>query len=188
MSQKVRLILMAAALCIVFIDVGALYGKLKDGYTPQESEISASDKDKVKAADFTLTNLDGEEVSLFDYKGKVIVLNFWASWCPPCKAEMPDFHKQMLAHQEKDDNVVFLMVNLTFDRETEENARAYLKEQGFEDFNVLLDTEGTAADTYSVTGYPSTFFIDQELNISEAYRGMIEERTLTAAIAKLTGE
>ena len=75
-----------------------------------ETSAETDDPSKTKALDFTMLNSEGEEVSLYDYVGKPIVLNFWASWCPPCKAEMPDFEA---AYQKYGDDVVFLMVNLT---------------------------------------------------------------------------
>ena len=80
------------------------------------------------APDFTVYDLDGNPVSLSDYFGKPIVLNFWASWCGPCKMELPDFQE---TYDELGGDVQFLIVNLTDgSRETVETASAYLKEQG----------------------------------------------------------
>lgn len=139
-----------------------------------------------KAPDLTLETLDGRTVSLSDYAGKkAVVLNFWASWCPPCRAEMPDFNKAAASLGE--DKVVFLMVNMTDgDRETKEVAQKYLEDNNMTFKNVLLDTSFTAADAYSVSGIPSTFFIDQDGNLVKNYVGSISESQLVDGIELIT--
>ncbi|SDH86386.1 Peroxiredoxin [Alteribacillus persepolensis] len=109
-----------------------------------------------KAPDFTLQTLDGKEVSLSDYRGERVLINFWATWCPPCRAEMPDMQK---LYEEHDVNI--LAVNLT---ETEPGVQSV--ETFAEDFELtfplLLDEEIAVANAYGVQPIPSSFFIDRE--------------------------
>ena len=92
-----------------------------------------------------MIDYSGAEVNLSDYFGKPIVLNFWASWCPPCKEEMPDFNAAAQEHTD----IQFLMVNMTDgDRETVEIAKEYVEAQGFT-FPVFFDTELSAATAYA---------------------------------------
>ena len=109
------------------------------------------------APDFTVYTADGTAVKLSDFKGKPVVLNFWASWCGPCKMEMPDFNEKS---QELAGEVQFLMINMTDgSRETVETASAFIEEQGYT-FPVFYDTASMAAYTYGVYYLPTTFFID----------------------------
>lgn len=106
------------------------------------------------APEFKLKNLEGEDVSLEDFKGKTVVLNFWATWCGYCDEEMPDFQKLM----KENENVVVLAVNV---RESKKEALEYIKAGGYE-FPVVLDHSGEISDRYMVTGFPTSYFIDGE--------------------------
>lgn len=108
----------------------------------------------VKAKDFTLEDLKGSAVSLRDFEGKVIFLNFWATWCPPCRIEMPDMEK--LWQKFKDEDFVILAVDL---RETSEKVSSFIKENGYT-FPVLLDSGGEVANTYGITAIPTTYLLD----------------------------
>ncbi|GAW92532.1 TlpA family protein disulfide reductase [Calderihabitans maritimus] len=110
-----------------------------------------------QAPDFTLTTLDGKKVSLSDYRGKKVLLNFWASWCPPCRAEMPDIQSYHEAHSGE---VAVLAVNIMY-RETEEKIRDFL-EEGHYTFTVLLDKNYDVQNTYKVRGVPTSYFIDSK--------------------------
>ena len=118
---------------------------------------------------------DGTEVKLSDYVGKPIVLNFWASWCSPCKSEMPEFNA---AWEELDGEVQFLMVNMTDgSRETIDTAKEYVEGEGFT-FPVLFDTNSEAAIAYGAYSLPTTYFIDAEGYLVARAVGAIDGETL----------
>jgi len=122
-------------------------------------EYTAEDELVIPAVDFTVYDADGNAVKLSDFYGKPIVLNFWASWCGPCKSEMPDFQKAYTALEEE---VQFLMVNMTDgSRETLDTAKVFLADSGYT-FPVFFDTDLDAAIKYSVYALPTTYFINAE--------------------------
>ncbi|MCC6802151.1 MAG: redoxin domain-containing protein [Anaerolineae bacterium] len=106
--------------------------------------------------DFTLTALDGETVSLSDYNGRIVFLNFWATWCTPCKKELPAF--QQFQAQQPADGPVILAVDVG---ETPEQVRGFLDEFGVTGLKILLDPDLTASDSYGIFNMPTTFVIDR---------------------------
>ncbi|NLW23087.1 MAG: TlpA family protein disulfide reductase [Tissierellia bacterium] len=142
----------------------------KSGNEVEEAEESVEGKVTdlavgKEAPNFTLTNLEGEEVSLEDFRGKIVLLNFWATWCVYCDAEMPDLQK---LHEENEDLVV-LAVDV---QESKEEVEEYIKKGGY-DFPVVLDTKGEVAKTYLVTSFPRTYFIDKDGILLGAFPGML---------------
>ena len=147
----------------------------------QSKEDSADDEteQKTKAPDFTVYDKDENEVKLSDYIGKPIVLNFWASWCGPCKSEMPDFNEK---YQELGEDINFLMINMTDgSRETVKSASEFISENGFE-FPVFYDTQLDAALTYGAYSLPVTFFIDADGYVIAQATGAIDMETLQRGI------
>lgn len=119
----------------------------------------------VKAIDFTLKNLEGKEIKLSDYKGKMVVLDFWATWCGPCRASFPNM--QELVTKYKNDNIEFFFIN-TWERESDseikENVSKFIKENKYS-FNVLFDFEDTIVTNYKIKGIPTKIVIDKDGNI-----------------------
>ena len=142
----------------------------------QETETTAP---VALAPDFTVYDLEGNPVHLLSYLGKPIVLNFWASWCGPCKMEMPDFQK---AFEELDGQVQFLMVNMTDgSRETVETAMDFIESQGYT-FPVLFDSDMDAAITYNAYSLPTTYFISAEGQVIARASGAISAELLQKGI------
>jgi len=129
------------------------------------------------APDFSLISLDGEVVRLSDHRGQVVILDFWASWCAPCKRTFPGLHE--LHAQFEDRGVVLLVVSL--DR-SEEASQEYLSEHGFPTDNVLWGSVAEARaikELYDVHGIPHTFVIDRDGLIRfSGYPSWIDEETL----------
>lgn len=145
----------------------------------QSQSTPAEKSQKMKAPDFTVYDKDGKEVRLSSLFGKPIVLNFWASWCPPCKGEMPHFNK-VYADVKKD--VIFMMVDMVDgQRETADKGKKYVEDQGFT-FPVYFDTDQEAATVYGIASIPTTIFIDKDGYIVTGAQGAIDEETLLKGI------
>jgi thiol-disulfide isomerase/thioredoxin len=111
--------------------------------------------EEVMSVDFTLKNLAGEDISLSSYRGKVIFLNFWATWCGPCRAEMPSMQKMYEALKGEDFEII--AVNL---QENEDVVKQFIEESGYT-YPILLDTTGRIGGTYGARSIPTTYIIDK---------------------------
>lgn len=138
-----------------------------------------TDADKVAALNFKLKDLNGTEVSLSDFKGKKVFLNFWASWCRPCLSEMPDIEK--LYSETKDSDLVILAVNLGEDEDTVKSFADINKYN----FTVLLDLDERIGRQYNITAIPTSFFIDKDGNIVSTVKGAITLKQMKSYISKL---
>lgn len=116
--------------------------------------------------DFELKTLSGDTVKLSDYKGKKVMLNFWATWCPPCKAEMPDMQK---FYEGNKDRVEILAVNM----DTTNDVAGFVKEYGLT-FPILLDEENEVNKDYGIVSIPTTFFIDEDGVIKQKITGSMQ--------------
>jgi len=164
MGKKKMFFILLAVFVAVIIAAAVLYGIYGDAPLPGNI-ASQGEQEPVSAPDFTVYDADGNAVHLSDFRGKPVVLNFWASWCGPCKMEMPDFQAK---YEELGDSVEFMMVNATDGgRETVDTAQAFLEEVGYS-FPVYFDSDYEANYAYGVTGLPTTFFINAEGYV-EAY-------------------
>lgn len=186
MNSKKTLILVAATLIVLLAGAYWFYGNLEpkqEAVQLASAEPAAPEAETtvpvVTAPDFTVYDLDGNPVSLSGFFGKPIVLNFWASWCGPCKMELPDFQE---TYDELGGEVQFLIVNLTDgSRETVETASAYLEEQGYT-LPVYYDTQLSAATAYGVNAIPCTYFIDAQGRAVARSSGAINAETLQKGI------
>ncbi|MBR6208575.1 MAG: TlpA family protein disulfide reductase [Oscillospiraceae bacterium] len=152
---------------------------------PAEDPAAEPESTPVAAPDFTVLSLEGEEVSLSNYRGQPVVINFWATWCPPCRSELPAFQS---AWERYGDRVQFMMVDLTDgSRETEAVVRDFLEENGYS-FPVYLDTEYDGAESYGVSSIPMTILVDAQGNILGGQIGAVSESALLSAVADMAGE
>ncbi len=131
--------------------------------------------------DVTFTMADGQEASLADYRGRPLVLNFWASWCPPCVAEMGDALRPV--HETHGDEVAFLGMNL---RDDAESAQRILDATGVT-YDLAIDPDGAIFAAFGGLGMPTTLFIDGEGRIVDRHTGAITRHQLEAQVTSLLG-
>ena len=186
-THKIALIVLLALLVVV-VAVSARY--LVNKFSPKAPAVVQTEADDSSAPetaadlvpDFTVLNADGEEVRLHDYIGKPIVVNFWATWCPPCKSELPAFNK---AYRDYGDKVEFLMVDLTDGHtETIDGVKAFVAENGY-DFPVYYDTMNSAGMAYSISAIPVTVMIDENGELVRSFTGAISETVLTNSLDRM---
>ncbi len=134
------------------------------------------------AQDFTLKNLSGETVTLSDYRGKTVILNFFATWCGPCKAETADLKE---IYDETKDDVVVLSVNLiSTEQGGVDDVKAYIDDQNVT-YTVLLDVDNAVSDTYRVRALPTNIFINGEGAIVYRHIGEIDKATYLTYLANI---
>ena len=130
------------------------------------------------APDFTLADLEGNQVSLSDFRGKTVFLNFWATWCPPCRAEMPEIEA---IHQEyKERDVVVIGVDLL---EQEDTIRQYVQQGGYT-WTFVIDTTGQVGASYRVAALPTSVFVDSEGIIRGINVGAMTKRSMEAKLVE----
>ena len=201
MKSKKTVLIILLAFVLVLGGASMLYNRLGGNLAPEQLTEQApqasepvsddstgageSEPEKMLAPDFTVFDLEGNAVHLSDFMGKPIILNFWASWCGPCKIEMPDFHEKYL---EVGNDIHFLMINMTDgSRETVDSASKFIADQEYT-FPVFYDTESdaSAAATYRAYSLPTTFFIDAEGYAIAQAIGAINMDTLEKGIAMIS--
>ena len=192
MERKKALLVILLVFVVTLVVATVLYRQLGQTVATDQLEVQTppatqeageteaqTEPEKMKAPDFTVYDAEGNEVHLTDFVGKPIVLNFWASWCGPCKMEMPDFNEKYL---ELGEEVQFLMINMTDgSRETVAIASEFIKESGYS-FPVFYDTKMDAANTYGAYSLPMTFFIDADGYPVARATGAIDAETLMRGI------
>ena len=193
MKKQTGLIL--GIVIFVFVMVLAVWGynKLSDSFAPPEitettqtaEETEQPETPKViPATDFTVEDRNTNNVSLSSFKGKPVVANFWATWCGPCKSELPAFEK---AYKTYGDKVEFMMVNLTDgQRETVPKVNEFIGENGYT-FPVYYDTKYSASAAYGISSIPATLFVDADGNVFDGRLGAMSEDTLFKLIDRLIG-
>lgn len=134
------------------------------------------------APDFEVLNESGGVTRLSYFKGRPVVINFWATWCPPCRQELPDFNKLAAEYA---DSVEFMMVNLTDgSRETVESVRKFTEKNGYS-FPVYFDTKYSGASAYGIRSIPTTVVVDADGNIAAAHIGAMSGDMLRGYIEPL---
>jgi len=183
------------ALCFIFLMIVAVgaYSYLSEGYGAEREreEIRAreaenknkSESEFEKATDFTVYNTDGYKVNLSDFKGKPVIVNFWATWCGPCKSELPAFEN---VYKKYGDKIQFMMVNMTDgQRETIQVVNDFVSENGYT-FPLYYDLDMSAAVEYNVVSIPTTLFIDADGNIVKERKGAVSEGYITENAEMIT--
>nr|WP_263326689.1 redoxin domain-containing protein [Neobacillus sp. Marseille-Q6967] len=158
--------IITAVVLIAFLTVAvvqAMDKKAEPENASQEAANMEGLKVGAKAPDFELKTLAGDTVKLSDLKGKKVMLNFWATWCPPCKAEMPAMEQ---LHKELGDEVVILAVNI----DPHLDVKAFVDENGIT-FPIPLDEKDEVNELYQILSIPTTYFIDSNGNIGNKYIG-----------------
>jgi len=189
MRRFLILLLIALLFVVLILTAMVLYDRLGGNFeaglattTPEETPEEGEPEPPPMAPDFTVTDRAGNEVHLSDFLGKPVILNFWASWCGPCKSEMPDFEEAFL---EYGDEIVFMMVNLTDGyQETVDTATAYIDGQGYT-FPIYFDTQYSGATTYGVNAVPVTFFVGADGSAVAYAQGALSRSVLQQGIDKL---
>jgi len=142
-----------------------------------------TEKEWGNAPDFTLPELEGNSLTLSDFKGKVIILNFWATWCPPCRREIPDFVE--LYENYKDKGLLIIGVNL--DGGDRSSVKQFSEKYKI-NYSVVLGNVNVTEDYGGIRAIPTTFIIDREGNIREKYIGYQPGTTFENAVKRLLEE
>ena len=154
-----------------------LSGELKDENLDSESGLESNEM----APDFELITLTGETAKLSDYKGKKVILNFWATWCPPCRVEMPYMESYYEKYKESE-NVEILAVNMSnMERGRSKTVKEFVNEHNLT-FPILLDEDGEVTDLYEVRRYPTTFIINTEGIITDQGNWSLDEEVIKELI------
>jgi peroxiredoxin len=196
--MKKALIAAIVAISLIGFSVYTIYNSDPSNSKTNSSVSTASDKNstvknnnsdqtvkvapnniKTKAIDFKLKDLNGQELSLSDLKGKKVFLNFWATWCPPCKAEMPEIEK--LYQETKDTDLVIVAVEIG---EPLDTVKPFIENNKY-NFKVLLDPDQSVATKYNITSIPTSYFIDTEGNIVSKHVGGMNIDQMKAYIKTL---
>ncbi len=159
-------------------DSGSAAGETASGETAADEPVL------MPAIDFTLTDQFGNTHTLSDYKGKTVFLNFWATWCPPCRAEMPDIQKLYDTYDtEGDDALIVLGIaapNMGSEK-SEEGIKEFLSENGYT-YPVVMDTTGEIFTAYGIYSFPTTFMIDRDGNVFGYASGQLSEDMMKSII------
>ena len=151
---------------------------------PPQPTDEAPEAEIFMAPDFEVLDANGQPVHLSDFVGKPVVMNFWATWCPPCKSELPTFDRLAA---ECGDDIVFLMIDLTDgSRDTIDGVKAFVEENGYT-FPVYYDTKYSAATAYGANSIPMTILVDPQGVLAGYAVGALSEGSLRRGITELLG-
>lgn len=190
MNNKVKYIIyiIIFVLSVMLLNIGyeTIVKKGKEVPVTQNSNVNTTQKEnsnkKIMATDFIVYDKENNPVKLRDFKGKPIVVNFWASWCGPCRLEMPEFNQ---IYEKEKDNIVFMMVNATDGiQETKEKATSFIEKEKYS-FPVYFDKKIEAVNAYGINGFPTTLFINKDFEVVAAYQSRMSAETLIEYINKI---
>ena len=179
MKKTVIIWVAAIVVAIAAIVITSTLPSNKPAINPASNSSSTPGSRFPLAANFTLKDLSGNNVSLSDFKGKPVYINFFATWCPPCRGEMPDIEKMYQKY--KDRGLVVLAIDLNEDTGTVQN---FISQAGYT-FKVLLDQSGVTRKDYDTTSIPVSVFVDKSGGIIAERVGSLTEAEMEGYIAKL---
>ncbi len=191
-SYVVKYTVKAGGVLLLLMGVLLFTGKMNGvtGYLSVSPAPGGQETQQPSAMDFTLEDQYGNSHTLSDYKGKTVFLNFWATWCPPCRAEMPDIQKIYESYKETgDDSLVILGVAEPGQGQetSKEGIKDFLEENGYT-YPVLMDTTGGQFMKYGISALPTTYMIDKNGNIFGYVRGQLSEEAMHGLIAQAMEE
>jgi len=175
------ILLIISGLIMSFNGINKINESTKDNYKAEVE--NKTENNKVKALDFTLYDQYGKEHKLSDYKGKTVFLNIWATWCPPCKAEMPHIEELYNEYNKNNEDVIILGVSMPNlgNEGDEKHILQFLKENEYT-FPVVFDNNADLIYGYSIQSFPSTFIIDKEGYVREYVPGAMDKETMKSLI------
>lgn len=188
-----KIIILGFAVILIALSVHTVdvyHSSKKDSIAEEKSEVNnlkkpskafdlQSNIELKKAPDFTLTDLNGKEVKLSELKGKKVFLNFWATWCPPCRGEMPDIEK--IYQDTKDSDLVIIAVELG---EPINTVKSFINKNKYH-FKVLLDLDQSVGATYHISAIPTSYFINSDGNIVSTNTGAMTLEEMKQHISDL---
>lgn len=180
--KKIVAVAFIAVLLIYSVKTGTERKQVQP-ITPQQTDSQDSETTTVAIPDFVFEDTDGNVLSFADFKGKPVVINFWATWCPFCVKELPDFDR---AAAEYGDRVNFIFLDeVDGQRESVENGKAYWRRNNFENIVTYYDTGMEGYYTFGANSLPTTFFADKDGNLYGYKVGMMTYEQITGALEEL---
>lgn len=184
MNQSYLKLILIVIVIIGVISGAVIYNQQITEHEKQQNQNSVNSNSLevgASAPDFSLTNLAGENISLSDFRGKYVLVNFWATWCPPCRAEMPDLNQ---FHQENKEDFVVIGVNIGDSRT---KVKEFITNNGY-DYPILLDQTKEVSTIYHISAIPTSYFIGPTGRIQYIKRGLISKSELDQIKAELINE
>lgn len=189
--KLLKLLVLVLAFAVVIAGAYLLYNRLSGEVSlgglasaPQSTQASGDETEPAppQAPDFTVYDKDNNPVKLSDFRGKPVILNFWASWCGPCVSEMPEFQE---FYDQYGEDIHFVLVNLTDgSQETVETASKFVSDQGYT-FPIYIDKDLDAAAAYAVNAVPVSYFLDAEGYLVVWAQGALTGDMLQQGVDKL---
>lgn len=180
-QQGLQMLIRIGGIILVIVGFMMFAGAFHDESMNLDNNPVQSTQDQSEAIDFALKDLNGEEMRLSDYKGKVIYLNFWATWCPPCKDEIPDLIETYQKYGANQSDVIFLSIVLPGGKEQDVDGIVDFVEEYKIPYPVLLD-DGFAFSSYSVSSLPTTFMINKDFKVQGSIKGGLNKSYMESII------
>ena len=167
-------------LLFIFNNADYLFGKAEENGPYPPNYVPASSKTSVLASDFTLQTADGKTLKLSDYKGKVVIIDFWATWCAPCRKGIPD----LIDLKKKYGSKGFEIIGISVDRETKDQVVPFIKENGI-NYPVVYGNANVYQQYGGIRSIPTSFVVDKKGKIIASYEGLTTKLTYEEHIKKL---